>query len=623
MSDELTAFLNFVFKKQETVTKVLEDDKVTMADRWQLNWREYERELASLGLPAADAEKRPSLLRYGIPQPSAAVLNDLLGFQAEMREVMGRISREKIVPAEFFKRLVGESKKVLASVFYVADEAEGDITPENIGSVRMSFCYDAATYDRVIAAIILELVANKTIFNLETTPEGFFYFDLPSAQPLPAPSFVPGEDFSAADVPDSPDDGDDDADFDQSPRKAFSQAEQLVQTILGSMDREAQDRSLAALFEILSMVDQKTAVGETGGEDVLTGDEEAREAGEAKAEEIAEAALETESPEASVPLLADRAPKRTEPGGGDSKSADAVPETGGGDEPKPEVPSPDAEFFPDLPPFTLEPEVKKILEDELVPEQIEIGLVDDLQDFVPDLPADPESEPGGPPGGKKAGPADEAEGQASNQANEIRGILAKIESGGPEGGTSDVLLALEEGCQEGDVVVVEGGGDGVGAKDAEETGPVGGDEGPGASANDEGPSVAHDDGLIIADGDDDDAGHGDGPDDEYFLSAPMLADAHEETSGVDAEENTGDAEPADDADSPDEVWEPATEDDDGESGMPSPPSAEAAGTSGESLFKWWPEEKAVVPLVPESPFGGAAPGFLASPKNFDDEIIEP
>jgi hypothetical protein len=177
MSNELTAFLNFVFEKKQAMTKVVEDDEISKALRWQLNWREYEAHLRSLGIKA-DSEERPSLLRYGNPQPDIKVLDDLMDFQATLRKIITNIVIEKKIPPAHYLRFFSEANGV-STFLPLPDTLTSDITPGNIGSLGLHYSYDASTYRIFMSAVIRDMIVDKTIFNLRIDNEGKFYLTSP------------------------------------------------------------------------------------------------------------------------------------------------------------------------------------------------------------------------------------------------------------------------------------------------------------------------------------------------------------------------------------------------------------------------------------------------------------
>ncbi|MDR1110549.1 MAG: hypothetical protein LBP92_07630 [Deltaproteobacteria bacterium] len=173
MSHELTAFLNFEFEKKQTTTKVFDNDVVSVAKRWQLNWREYESYLAGLGIDSG-IESRPSLIRYGNPQPDVKVLDDLISFQSSLRGTMAGIVKSRKIPPSVYNRFFNEADGVLAYL-QVPATLTSDITPENIASLNLSYSYDTHTYRVFMSAVIRGMIVDKTIFDLGMDDEGRFH----------------------------------------------------------------------------------------------------------------------------------------------------------------------------------------------------------------------------------------------------------------------------------------------------------------------------------------------------------------------------------------------------------------------------------------------------------------
>ncbi|MDR2366570.1 MAG: hypothetical protein LBF58_00430 [Deltaproteobacteria bacterium] len=175
MSNELTAFLNFTFEKKQTETKVVEDDAISSVLRWQLNWREYESYLRSLGIDAS-SDTRPSLLRYGNPQPDVRVLDDLIDFQKHLRGTIKEIIKDKRITPSNYSRFFSESNGV-STYLPLPENLSYDITPDNIESLNLRYGYDAATYRIFMSAVISGMIVDKSIFDLAIDSEGRFYMD--------------------------------------------------------------------------------------------------------------------------------------------------------------------------------------------------------------------------------------------------------------------------------------------------------------------------------------------------------------------------------------------------------------------------------------------------------------
>ncbi|MDR2300643.1 MAG: hypothetical protein LBF38_01155, partial [Deltaproteobacteria bacterium] len=173
MSNELTAFLNFAFEKKQTETKVVEDYNISTALRWQLNWREYEKYLKGLGIDAS-SDARPSLLRYGNPQPDIRVLDDLIDFQGSLRDTILEIITDRRITPSNYKRFFSEANGV-STYLPLPKNLGHDITPENIGELNLHYDYDASTYRVFMSAVIRGMIVDKSIFNLYVDSEGKFH----------------------------------------------------------------------------------------------------------------------------------------------------------------------------------------------------------------------------------------------------------------------------------------------------------------------------------------------------------------------------------------------------------------------------------------------------------------
>ncbi|MDR1081361.1 MAG: hypothetical protein LBQ79_10475, partial [Deltaproteobacteria bacterium] len=199
MSDELTAFLNFTFMNRQVNTKVVDDNtyRVTTAVRWQLNWADYSSWLAENGV-CTDPELRPSLRRYAAPQPTESLYDDLVAFQSETRRTARQIIASRRVPPELWKRILRETEGY-ASVMTPGPGFEGEITPENVNRLKLSYTYDTPAYRGAIMAVMRDLITSGDIFRLKEDAEGLFSLSgsapgsprgIPQ-EPVPAPSPEP------------------------------------------------------------------------------------------------------------------------------------------------------------------------------------------------------------------------------------------------------------------------------------------------------------------------------------------------------------------------------------------------------------------------------------------------
>ncbi|MDR1545152.1 MAG: hypothetical protein LBU12_00225 [Deltaproteobacteria bacterium] len=201
MSVELTAFLNFRFEILPTTTKVVIDEEVSFAERWQLNWRSYVKLLATLGV-SAEPDSRPALHRYAHPQPDDRTLQELIVFQSDLRQELTEIVVQKKISKNLWRRIFTEADGVPVFLSMPKDFEES-LTPANIDSLNFNYTYGATTYRIYCAAIIRELIVSNRLFNLRLDENNQFYFDetqpASTAGPAPVPSPAP-----AAALPDVP-----------------------------------------------------------------------------------------------------------------------------------------------------------------------------------------------------------------------------------------------------------------------------------------------------------------------------------------------------------------------------------------------------------------------------------
>ncbi|MDR3153676.1 MAG: hypothetical protein LBW85_05245, partial [Deltaproteobacteria bacterium] len=192
MSNELTVFLNFTFQNSQVTTKVVDDysGRISTASRWQLNWAEYSKCLADNGV-CTDPDLRPSLRRYSAPQPDENLFNDLRSFQQEMRSTALAVARTRSVPPDLWKRVLREAEGH-SSVLAPSACFEGEITPENIGRLKLNYTYDTPVYRACIMSIFRDLVSNGEIFRLRADERGVFSLPDRDSEPPQAPSAAPG-----------------------------------------------------------------------------------------------------------------------------------------------------------------------------------------------------------------------------------------------------------------------------------------------------------------------------------------------------------------------------------------------------------------------------------------------
>ncbi|MDR2612490.1 MAG: hypothetical protein LBG06_06580, partial [Deltaproteobacteria bacterium] len=189
MSNELTEFLNFSFENRRITTKVVDDysKKVTSAVRWQLNWQDYTKRLAETGV-CIDPDLRPSLRRYASPQASETLCEDLCAFQGDLRRTAREIIRTRRVTPELWRRILRESEGFVSVLSPGTAGFEGEITPDNIGDLRLSYTYDTPVYRNCIMAILRDLVTNGDIFLLEEDGDGVFSLPAPETCGRQAPA---------------------------------------------------------------------------------------------------------------------------------------------------------------------------------------------------------------------------------------------------------------------------------------------------------------------------------------------------------------------------------------------------------------------------------------------------
>jgi hypothetical protein len=177
MSVELIAFLNFSFEKKETSIKVADDNGISHALRWKLNWGDYLSLLSSLGVDAS-SDERPSLMRYGQPMVATDVFNDLITFQSTLRTSLTEMIRTAKISNGSFKRIFGETDGITIK-YRLPEDFSDDVTPQNISRLRLGACYETLTYRIYIMAILRELIVAGTIFDLQVSDDGVFYYQEP------------------------------------------------------------------------------------------------------------------------------------------------------------------------------------------------------------------------------------------------------------------------------------------------------------------------------------------------------------------------------------------------------------------------------------------------------------
>jgi hypothetical protein len=174
MSNELITFLNFVFEKKTTNTKIAQDEGVTYASRWILNWRDYVKLLEDLGIDAS-ADNRPSLLRYGYPQRDSNTIDDLIAFQKKLRSDLKEMVLSQRLVYSFCKRIFNETNGI--NVYLTLPETfEADLTPKNIDSLILPRNYETSTYRIFIMAILREMIVDKTLFQLKIDDDDNFFY---------------------------------------------------------------------------------------------------------------------------------------------------------------------------------------------------------------------------------------------------------------------------------------------------------------------------------------------------------------------------------------------------------------------------------------------------------------
>ncbi|MDR0356280.1 MAG: hypothetical protein LBJ64_11205, partial [Deltaproteobacteria bacterium] len=399
MSDELVAFLNFGFEKQLTQTKVVDESNVTAVERWQLNWRAYQRILTDLGVKA-DADSRPSLIMYSHPQPNSKVIDELLDFHSKLKSSMTEFVKEKKLPASAVRQFAKDAENVLTEIVIPEDLRE-DLTPQNTSSYALEVNYHCQTYKSLISAVIRRMILDSSIFGLEQRADGQFFMKpkvsevfrfSPENRPdaAGAPPQVQKDEFAGDSLADSLADV---GDVFASSKDFMAFASTLSSG--GASDVLAQDRSQAFVESLLSYSSRGeaeklrtlTAISDflTKIEGFDSGKPETREGTAATLGGVSSSkASSFAAPELEKGSNLDNGRAETEAAARTAgakmvvsqseASLKALAEEEFQNEPK---------AVPPEEPSVLEPEVQKILEDDDISEkERKIGVIDDLEDFV-------------------------------------------------------------------------------------------------------------------------------------------------------------------------------------------------------------------------------------------------
>ncbi|MDR2141766.1 MAG: hypothetical protein LBR11_08270 [Deltaproteobacteria bacterium] len=175
MVEELIAFLNFQFELEKKATKLVEGDTVTTVSRWGVNWRAYLTSLERLGVPVAK-ENRARLDRYKSLQSGPELHQDLINFQARLRQTLRDMTLDQRLPLDFLQRVFRRTNGL--PVFIEPRALNSDLNPNNLAHLEFAHSYETETYELYILAIIRDLIIQKRIFQLAQT-EGVFFLAEP------------------------------------------------------------------------------------------------------------------------------------------------------------------------------------------------------------------------------------------------------------------------------------------------------------------------------------------------------------------------------------------------------------------------------------------------------------
>ena len=189
MAEELIVFLNFHFELKTVSIKSVSGEMLTEVPRYLINWREYLTALAESG-QAPDPGLEPLSEIYLKHLPDEVLFQDLISFQAELRESLGRLVNEKVWPEEAWRRLLRETEGVPVTL---EAEGTGNLSLEDRGSLKFKFVYLPETYRLRLLLLLRELMLDGRLSSLGRKNDGRFFF-------LPPVPIHP--DLAAEDVPD-------------------------------------------------------------------------------------------------------------------------------------------------------------------------------------------------------------------------------------------------------------------------------------------------------------------------------------------------------------------------------------------------------------------------------------
>jgi len=171
---EILIFANFRFEILEVPVKVITRDRVQEENRFVLNWKEYSRHLKESGLDP-DPACRPFFSRYEAPRPDMQFIDQLLGLQAEVREVLDRISGEQVIPLEFWQTIFREADKLTETVV-PKPAVRSDVSEDLLKYLIFEKSVTSETYRAYLYGELRDMILGKKIFLIRKCPECGVYF---------------------------------------------------------------------------------------------------------------------------------------------------------------------------------------------------------------------------------------------------------------------------------------------------------------------------------------------------------------------------------------------------------------------------------------------------------------
>jgi uncharacterized membrane protein YheB (UPF0754 family) len=178
MSEELIVFLNFDFNLKMVSIKSVNGETLSEVPRHLINWRDYLTALTDSG-QTADSLLEPLSEIYLKHLPDEVLFQDLLAFQAELRENLGRLVSERVWPEETWRHLLRETEGIPVTLEV---EGNGDFSPEGRESLNFKLVYLPETYRLRLLLLLRELMVDGRLFNLGREDDGRFFFK--SSEPV-------------------------------------------------------------------------------------------------------------------------------------------------------------------------------------------------------------------------------------------------------------------------------------------------------------------------------------------------------------------------------------------------------------------------------------------------------